>query len=147
MRADAIPIKINCLKSGPASSVAKERKISVAHERTAGAESHLAPAAALWQQRFSDASGGCSRILCYTGVLGTGTGRNLEQRVAPCLCVENSHSFLKESTCLEFIYVLIYTAKKIKGIAVKPQRSGSMLSRCSQGADRGFSVLKYLLAN
>lgn len=99
-RADAIPIKINCLKSGPASSVAKERKISVAHERTAGAESHLAPAAALWQQRFRDASGGCSRILCYTGVLGTGTGRNLEQRVAPCLCVENSHSFLKESTCV-----------------------------------------------
>lgn len=65
---------------------------------------------------------------CHTRVLGTCMGRNLEERNAPCLCVENSHSFLKESTCVEFIYALIYTAKKIKDVAVKQQRSGSMLS-------------------
>lgn len=54
VQVDAIPIKINWLKSDPASSVAKERKISVAHEKTAGAESHLALAAALWQQSLAE---------------------------------------------------------------------------------------------
>lgn len=52
------PFKIHRLESHPAPSVAKERIISVAHEGTTGAESHLAAAAALWQQRFRDASRG-----------------------------------------------------------------------------------------
>lgn len=48
---------------------------------------------------------------------------------------------------MSFIYALIYTAKKIKDIADKLRRSGSIRPDCNQGADSGFSVLNYLLAN
>lgn len=68
------PIKINGLKSDPASSVAKERKICVAHEKTTGAESHLALAAAVWQQNLAEEIQRCEQRLEQDPVLGRSPG-------------------------------------------------------------------------
>lgn len=68
------PIKINGLKSDPASSVAKEGKICVAHEKTTGAESHLALAAAVWQQNLAEEIQRCEQRLEQDPVLGRSPG-------------------------------------------------------------------------
>lgn len=73
-------------------------------------------------------------------------GRNLEEMVAPCLRVENSHSFLKESTLCS-LFMHLFTQLKRSRTLLTNYRDLDPRSHCSQGDDSGFSVLNYLLAN
>lgn len=111
VQVDAIPIKINWLKSDPASSVAKERKISVAHEKTAGAESHLALAAALWQQSLAEEIQRCKQRLEQDPILRRSPGdmHGRKPWAEGCsLTMCGKFPFISEGKCVCVIYLFTY---------------------------------------